>query len=443
MLNAKNIPTAIQWHEGMLLTPQHFQQLALRQEALLQYSSMLTAPYYWGVRGFEIDKLLLVSGKFRVLELEAVMPDGGVALQGPDQGSLELDLVPYKDQVSQGPLTVFLAVPPHKSGFIKGDLARYESIEGEPVPDQNTGNGEVRIPRLRPRLTLLLSDEPPAKYVSLPLARVQYRDETYSTTEFSPPTPFVLRGSMIHNLCKEVAERIREKAVSLSERTSASSAGISAPQVSGTRHAVHCLVAGLPHFEAVLNTEYCHPYVLYLSLCNLVGHLASLGRGLVPPALPPYNHCDLVNSFRLARNFVLQMVREGIPESHTGYPLKLEDDIFSVFLEADWLNRPLVLEMRSRPGIPTQDLVSWGEQCLIASRPNIQSLRQKRVLGTARHRIESQEELFPTPGSVLFSLTADPESLVGNELLHILNRGEGLRAARPTEIVLYVRNKPS
>ena len=36
-MNAYEIPDAIQWHEGLLLTPQHFQQMSARHEALVQY----------------------------------------------------------------------------------------------------------------------------------------------------------------------------------------------------------------------------------------------------------------------------------------------------------------------------------------------------------------------------------------------------------------------
>lgn len=443
MTSVKNIPLLIQWHEGMLLAPQHFQQAALRQEALLQYSAGLIAPHYWGVLRIEIDRPLLVAGKFRVLELEAVMPDGAAVLHEAKSGrDLEIDLAPYKDQLSANPVAIQLAIPARKDDLSKGDLARYESIDGEPIADQNTGDGALRIPRLDLRVSLLVTDEPPAKYVTLPLARVQYRDEAFGMVEFSPPAPFVAGGSIIHRLCKEIAERVREKAVSLAERTGASSGGVVTPQVSGIRHSIHCLVAALPQFEAVLGSGSSHPYTLYLSLCDLVGHLASLGRGLIPPALDAYNHRDPLKTFRSAADFVTQMIREGIPESHTGHPLQLTDRVFSIFLEEAWCDRPLVLEMRPRPGVYVRDLMSWGEQCLIASKSNIQSMREKRILGAARERIDSEEELFPAPGSVLFSLKADPQSIDRNEVLEILNTEAALEESSPAEIVLYVRNPP-
>ena len=48
------VPDLIQWHEGLLLTPQHFQQLSLRVEGLIQALPGLYVPFGWGVRSFEV-----------------------------------------------------------------------------------------------------------------------------------------------------------------------------------------------------------------------------------------------------------------------------------------------------------------------------------------------------------------------------------------------------
>ena len=61
-MDARDIPDSIQWHEGLLLTPQHFQQLSLRQEALLQYVASTIAPFNWGVRYLKIDPASLAAG---------------------------------------------------------------------------------------------------------------------------------------------------------------------------------------------------------------------------------------------------------------------------------------------------------------------------------------------------------------------------------------------
>ena len=45
MSEAREIPEAIQWHEGMLLSPQHFQQMSLRQDMLSHYHINLSNPF--------------------------------------------------------------------------------------------------------------------------------------------------------------------------------------------------------------------------------------------------------------------------------------------------------------------------------------------------------------------------------------------------------------
>ena len=45
----------IQWHEGMLLSPQHFQQMELRQQQILTYHMQLVSPFYWGVNHLRMD----------------------------------------------------------------------------------------------------------------------------------------------------------------------------------------------------------------------------------------------------------------------------------------------------------------------------------------------------------------------------------------------------
>jgi len=119
-MNAYEIPDAIQWHEGLLLTPQHFQQMSSRHEALVQYGNLMVSPFGWGVRRFKHHAISLPAGKLRVLELEAVMPDGLVVvhgLHGPDRdGVLEIDLAAHAEQMGHNGALVHVAVPARLNG---------------------------------------------------------------------------------------------------------------------------------------------------------------------------------------------------------------------------------------------------------------------------------------------------------------------------------------
>lgn len=439
---AHDVPEAIQWHEGMLLAPQHFQQLALRQEALLHYHAAMISPYHWGVRHMKIDPVLLVEGVFRVLELEAVLSDGLVVSHYSDKGpDLSVDLTAEAERARQRPVAIHLAVPARSTGAGRVDAegARFESVEGEPVVDENTGHGELRVPRLRPRLRLLATDDPPSKYKTLPLAEITYGKESFTTTPFVPPTLWVTPGSPLADLCAAVAKRLREKAAFLSEQVREPSSAVRVPQLLETRALVHGLVAALPPFEALLHSGVAHPFSLYLALCSLVGHLASVGRSLVPPILEPYDHDDPRGAFEAARAYIEQAVREGVSESYTDHPFYFNEGAFFLKFDPKWMSRPLILGVRSRPGAPESDVEAWVEGAVIAAKSRMPELHQKRVLGLRRRRIEADADLVPARGVLLYSLSADPDLVAPDELLEIRNPDDPGGRIQPPEIVLYVR----
>jgi len=443
MRDAHNLPAAIQWHEGMLLAPQHFQQLSLRHEELFHYHLMTIAPFYWGIHRLRVDSTLLIDGTLRVLELEAVMPDGLVVSHfGQEGNGLEIDLTPYTEEMKERALTIHLVVPTKKAGIAstKGDLARYDSVEGRPVVDENTGESELSIPRLKPRLGLLVTDTPPQKYSTFPLVRVAYKNETFTMTEYIPPTLTVPTKSAIGEICSSVAHRLREKAVFLSERVRSPSSAMKGALLLETKSMIQGLVSDLPHFEAVLNTGASHPYPLYLSLCSLVGRLAGLGMGLIPPVLESYDHNDLRAAFEQAKEFIFRMIDEGILETHTPIPFGFDNGIFGLRLEEGWMTQTLVIGVRARAGMTEKDVLDWMEESLIGSSSKIESMKRKRILGASRKRIEGDKELIPVTGVVLFSVKAERQFIEPDELLQIFNTSDPAGKRSPAEIVLYVRN---
>lgn len=445
MASARELPEAIQWHEGMLLAPQHFQQSFLRQEEVLHYHLMAIAPFHWGIRRIKIDEALLVNGTLRVTDLEAVMPDGLVIYHpSPGGEDLEVDLSPYMDEMKQRPVTAYLAVPARKLGIppMRGDLPRFFSIEGGGVVDENTGEGEISIPRLRPRISILIGEKPPQKYVAFPLARIQYVYETITLSNYVPPTLAISMKSPIGEICREIVNLLRLKAIFLSEKMMSPSAVMKGPMVLETKTMIHSLVAGLPFFEAVLHTDISHPYLLYLSLCALVGQVASLGRGLIPPVLDPYDHNDLVRTFQQAKGFIYQMIEEGILVSHSPVPFDFENGVFSLMLEPTWATPALIIGTRARPGMAEEDVTAWMEESLIGSRIKMETMKAKRILGAPRKRIDAEGELVPTRGACLFSVKADPEFIEPNEPLDIFNTSDPTGQKGPGEVVLYVKNRP-
>lgn len=254
-----------------------------------------------------------------------------------------------------------------------------------------------------------------------------------------PPTLRVTSGSELGKLCDGIATRLREKAVFLSEQVREPSSAVRMAQLLETRSLIHAMVASLPPFEALVRSGVAHPFPLYLALCSLVGHLAAVGRSLVPPALEPYDHEDPRTSFDEARAFIEQALREGLSESYTSYTFYLAEESFFLKFDRAWLARPLILGVRGGSSAQEREVEAWVEGAVVASKSRVPELEQTRSRGLKRDRIESDTDLVPARGVLLYSLGVDPRLVVPDELLEIKNPDDPGGKLRPVEIVLYVR----
>jgi type VI secretion system protein ImpJ len=440
-MNARDIPEYIQWHEGMLLTPEHFHQMGLRQEMLLAYG-LANIPYQWGLRQFQWDSNRLAAGTLEVTALEALMPDGLVVVLD-DLGSLKLDLKPFAEEMKSAPVPVCLVVPARKRIASQGDLDRYTSQPATP-PGEESANGNM-IPRLRPRMSLLAGSIPP-KYVGFPLLRVSYQNEVFTA---SPDHPLLMVEvhSRLGALCSSIAQKIREKAMYLSDRARS-------PEANGeaeleTKRLIHSLVAGLPAFEALLYTGLSHPYSLYLALCGLAGNLAGVGLSQVPPVFPPYDHNNPYLSFEELRGYIFQVIAEGISDTWSTFRFQREGDTFVLPSGLGWADQipwgkllrrsPLVLALRGASGSTEKDVLDWGNNCVIGSQTAVRSLVSRRILGTSRRHVEALEDLIPGKGTLLFELALDPEFIRRDEDLQVFDRR--VTAVAPADILLFVRKQ--
>jgi type VI secretion system protein ImpJ len=443
-MNGLRLPVdPVQWHEGMLLAPQHFQQSTLRTEQLVNYHVLTAAPFHWGVRRLRIDPVALVNGTFRLSELEAIMPDGlPVGIDGDSPEPLELDLAASQADFRRGPVKVFLAIPAQRGeAAAPGTLARFISVPGRVISDENTGEGELRIPRLRPRMALLLGESPPEKFVSFPIAEVRFVDETFSLTDFIPPALHVGGGSPLLEEAASIAKRVREKASFLSEKVRASTTQEKRPVIQELQMAVRGLTAALPPLEAMVAVEVVHPFTLYLGLTALVGQLAGLGSTQVPPVFAKYDHNDLRTTFAPLFAFGNRML-DTVHESYTTLTFNERDGRFGLTITRDRLSDVLVLGVVTPAGLSEADVAEWFDTAQIGSASRMASIRERRIRGAVRHRIQvaADLDLAPSRGVVLFAVTADPDLILPDEELVVVHPADPEGRKRPAEITLYVRN---
>ncbi|HVF44454.1 MAG TPA: type VI secretion system baseplate subunit TssK [Pyrinomonadaceae bacterium] len=447
-MEAHEIPESIQWHEGLLLTPQHFQQMSLRHESLLQYVAGAIAPFGWGVRRFGWDAAALAGGVLRAIRLDAVMPDGLVVSYGARGGrelggDLSVDLSPHAERLKGGgAVTVHLAVAardPEQGAH--GRDGRYLSVEGDPVADEATGDGALVIPRLRPHLKLVAGDAPGKNHVSFPLARVRHSGAAFTLDGFTPPSLAVERYSELGRMCSEGARHMREKAMFLADRLrGASAGGARAVLDRDTESMLRCLLAPLPQLEAVLATDVTHPFVVYLAFCAAAGQVATLGGRLDPPLFRPYDHNDLDATFGEVLAYIRGKVEAGAASSFTVHAFTYDEGVFQINFDPAWATKRLVLGMRARPGMTEAELGRWGMECVIGSESLMHSLRRNRVRGARRSLVERDDDLVPPRDVLLFSLAPDPEFVEPGQPLQIFNAGVQGQETRPSAIVMYVRH---
>jgi type VI secretion system protein ImpJ len=64
------------WHEGLILTQQHFQQQERWTEFSLRQFAGAALAHAWGTLEVEVDEQALVTGRFKLSRLRLRFPDG-------------------------------------------------------------------------------------------------------------------------------------------------------------------------------------------------------------------------------------------------------------------------------------------------------------------------------------------------------------------------------
>jgi type VI secretion system protein ImpJ len=445
--DARAIPDAVQWHEGMLLSPQHFQQADLRAQGLLSYLAFAAAPYAWGVRRLQIDQAALVGGKFFVTDLEAVMPDGLLVLHpgDPRLPALELDLLALPPEAAaSGRLAVHLTVAVQSVLASRtGELQRYTALEGPEAVDANTGDNAIAIPRLLPVLGLQCTDgpqrPPSSRYVSLPLAVLQAAAQGFSPLPFEPPRQRVERGQLLYQIAEGIAADLRTKAKAWGELLRGAlfrgRANIAGDSVATLR----TIVRGLPRLEALLQTETAHPLDVYLALCDIAGDLAVGGGQVRLPMFGKYVHADPRTAFESVRAFI----REALDALRTPHRSVTLDHPapgrFQLELLAEYQRDTLVIGARIAPGQDAAAVTAWFAAAMIGGAARIAAMRLNRVTGARRSVIASAPEidLVPPPNMLLFRIAADPAFLSTGDTLQII-RPPSEGPGEPDELQLFL-----
>ncbi|MFT5432119.1 MAG: type VI secretion system protein ImpJ [Myxococcota bacterium] len=438
-------PDAIQWHEGMLLAPQHFQQQAVRDSMHTIFHAQQASPYHYGVTELELDADRLSSGRLFVANVEAIMPDGlcvrYAADADADFGELSVDLRPHSAELGEKPGLIYLSVVKFIDGHaMVGDRARYAGYQANNIADLNSGQGELVLPKLRPQLSLHVG-LPPENYVCMPIARVEVRNESFALAPYEPPRLRLNANGPSGRAVGTLLSRLRSKAQVLDDRQHNLDRAEDFEGATRARRQIELLVGSLPQVEAMLRSSRVHPFNLYVQLCSLLGPIAALVPGQVPPDLEAYSHDDIWGSYNRVLEGLDAMLSRGTQENVDEHRFHWDGGAYRLRFSEDWVNSPLLISAQLRRGVTEQQLAKWMEEALVGSESHLDNMQNRRVLGLEREWITQFEDIVPTRDTMLFQLRAVPTYLKLNEDLVIKSRDRGTGEddpVRPSQLILYV-----
>lgn len=431
----------IQWHEGMLLSPQHLQQNDLRFEQILHYHLKLLFPYPWGINHLKVDPILLPDGIIRILELQAMMPDGLVIAYEANTNEdlvLETDLKLFKSGASQAEIIVHLAIAEALPGVssVLGEWARYISVEGPETKDVNLEDNTLRIPSLIPKLSLHVGENLPSRHIGFPILKAIFQDEAFIQTDYLPPCFQIDHHTPLWQISSDICQKIREKAVYLCDRWQNQ---IGTPVLQETSHLLRPLIMALPSLETILNSPFISPWNLFQKLSEVVGLLSPLRLSKVPPILPIYQHNDLMSCFRPLLDLIKQSLK-SIEIAFAIFSFNQKDRLFYLNLNPAFIASKLYIGIKAPKGMTEKDLEEWMNDSVITSDFAVESVRARRITGAARHILQNEDlyEIMPSRGVVIFEVKNDSDFIKSGQNLNIFNPAD-TPERRPSEIVLYVR----
>ncbi|PLX29929.1 MAG: type VI secretion system baseplate subunit TssK [Alphaproteobacteria bacterium] len=400
----------IQWHEGMLLEPQHFQQqerFNLNTHFIFQSTSN---SFFWGVKSIEIDEESLVSGKFIIKNLLALMQDGSVVEVTEEDSALpELDLNKEQTVDFSTPTLINLCIVQYRedAANIHNDFPRYESVADQDFVDENTGQSPISIPRLKYKITLLAGEKISHRYVSFPIARIQHRDDGFIKVPYAYPSQAVSSNNDLYSPLNAMVANLRKKLNFLASKIQTSGGSEDNTVLKALVDYSLILSPLVPRVEVMLDSENCHPFSLYQEICFIAGSLSNLRREAVCPKLPKYDHLDPLKSFNEVlshiENFV-SVIRQFTTEVQFTY--NKQSKVFSLNVTEDWLWENKIILYFYYDVKDTSDAVSkWIENAVITSEEKLDPAREKRILGANREIKKSIPKIaLPARSNIVYAI---------------------------------------
>jgi len=421
----------VQWHEGMLLSPHHFQQMSNHVQQL--FALLGSSCFNYGFFDLKIDTAALSSGVVRVLQAKGIFQDGLIfdfsALK--DQ-PLEKNLSEYF-KTNTSAIKIYLGVYTHRTGenLVTGNNSRYYSVEAQNISDENSGQNPINIPMLKPKLRLLTEEELDPRYVAFPITEIQKSLEgAIQQTDFIPPFIAINEYSKIVEMCRIVVQKIRDKVSYFSDRKDNFAQDSSDIALTNLR----LLIKALLPMEAMIRINNIRPFELYQCLLQSTTDVIATNPSQLIPRLPMYEHNDLYATFSALLNHITHVLNT-LKQKYIIVHFDRDGGLFKLQLKKEWLEKDeIIIGVQKSFSSTESDNLNWINSAQIASESMMPLIKDHRIIGADRKIMERGSYITQPNGTTMVSIKKDSSYVKPMESLCIVNSSYPIV---PDSVVLY------
>ncbi|HYS68085.1 MAG TPA: type VI secretion system baseplate subunit TssK [Paraburkholderia sp.] len=311
------------WHEGLILTQQHFQQ----QERWIDFShrqfasAAIAEP--WGALGVEIDEEALATGRLKLTRLKLRFPDGTpidttVADAIPPARDLAQALSPDRQTVVVLAALPLVDATGSNCRFDETTVARPRRSYREfvTVTDLN-GASDAEIAAERHAVRLLFDFESHADDTVCAIARLTRGANGQFAIDhrFVPPC-LTLAAHLLHvERVNRLADILHAKSAALGTRKNERIGQVAEFGVADVSlfWLLHCIHTYWPQLRLFATHPSQPPERLYSSLAQLTGVLMTFSTGAQLTEIPPYDHVRADEIFAKLETLIRDLLDAIIP----------------------------------------------------------------------------------------------------------------------------------
>lgn len=405
------VTPAVQWFEGMLLSPQHFQQNNLYVEQLLFHQLQRVSPFYYGFLDLSFDLPALADKLVRVRQLHGVMPDGTIVnyqksdtqIAASRQAELTLDLNDIAEMPAMQPFHIYLAIATQRDSSNYGgheEFRRYDSVNSGKVKDIHDENNQVDVPRLELKLQLITEAQLSPNYACLPLLLLQRKhDGSYQRLDYTPPclriNPLVSETPAQSEIWQKVEQKLGRLRTKANERRDYFSGGGSrkTPLSNMQKLELLTITRHLPKLQIMINSQSCHPFDFYLALVDMCAAMAAVQGDGIASDYRNYSHEKLDDVFAGPLNDLDDVIYQMELDFEISTFIREQQNAFSCKLVEHDFAQPLYLSFRMATGVTREQASSWIENAYISGSEQQENLLLNRITGLSRTKVSEFEEL--------------------------------------------------